>query len=137
MSYVYVISCPGRDRTLYKVGMTESGTPERRLRQLQTGQPERLELVRWWPAMDAPGVERRMHALLAADHYRGEWFAASLSEIGAAYAVASGGRGARMWWVQLRVWLRLWWRRVWRVVEVGLLALGVVALMLFAVGGLT
>jgi hypothetical protein len=110
MGYVYVIECP--ERQLIKVGMT-NGAPARRLAQLQTGQPDPLRLLYAWAVLDAARAERCMHQLLAAQHYRGEWFNVTPDQVIAAWArVVAGRLGVRFrlrwWWARLRRWGAQW-----------------------------
>src|SRR4051812_36646270 len=62
----------GKTSRAVKIGYTE-GEPERRLRALQTGSPERLELV---AVVDADReFEQGLHHHLRAHRNHGEWFA--------------------------------------------------------------
>ncbi len=78
MSYCYAMRFAGE--TDIKFGYAKD--PAKRLKQLQTGQPKRLELIVAWPVSAPAGKElpdRRLHRRFAA--YRispdGEWFAGS------------------------------------------------------------
>jgi hypothetical protein len=67
-----------------KVGISDD--PERRLRQIQTGHPSELRIVKsWWFAStnDAALVEKSVHGLLKVlgAHASGEWFSASPSTV--------------------------------------------------------
>ncbi len=66
--YIYLIRC-GR---YFKIGVADN--PAQRLTMLQIGNPHRLVLVKYWPSINATDEERRIHALLARYHVRGEWF---------------------------------------------------------------
>jgi hypothetical protein len=65
-SYVYAIRCGD----YVKVGVAKN--PMRRLSDLQTAVPYRLELI----GLMVGGfeVEKRLHRLMAESHHRGEWF---------------------------------------------------------------
>jgi hypothetical protein len=56
------------DGTALKVGTSRSH-PQRRLEQLQTGNPNELRLVAWTMALS----ERQVHRALRRWHIRGEW----------------------------------------------------------------
>jgi hypothetical protein len=58
------------DGTAIKVGKSDTH-PEERLRDLQVGNPRRLQLLAHTGHLD----ERRAHRLLWRHHLRGEWFA--------------------------------------------------------------
>jgi len=55
-----------------KIGFTADLDPMPRLRQLQTGSPEQLEVLGKIPAFAS--IERKIQALLAPHNIRGEWF---------------------------------------------------------------
>lgn len=66
--FVYFIQ--GKDRRLIKIGW--SIDPKARLRQLECGSPEPLELV--GALRGSPTDERRLHQQFALQRVRGEWF---------------------------------------------------------------
>lgn len=68
--YVYVIA--NADRR-FKIGM--AADPQSRLHQLQTGQPDRLQLVFSHETNKARDVERAAHTILELHRLTGEWFA--------------------------------------------------------------
>lgn len=75
--YIYAIKVTSKD--LFKIGY--AADPEIRLRDLQTGNPERLILYKqvrvFWPEE----VESLMHATLSYCRVRGEWFEISPTAI--------------------------------------------------------
>ena len=110
MGWVYAIRCPARG--LVKVGRTDRD-PRARLRALQTGQPDVLVLVRVWPCPDSRVAERCMHQLLAAHHYRGEWFSVSEDQVVEAWSRVATGRFG--WWQRVRWRVVVARRRAWRL----------------------
>lgn len=67
--YVYAI----RDaRNRVKIG--KSKDPQRRLRELEVGNPEALELFCSAEVRDASSLERDLHRKFANENLRGEWF---------------------------------------------------------------
>jgi Rha family phage regulatory protein len=79
-SYVYVAQeCTSKR---FKVGISKH--PEKRVRQLNTGNPEKLTLLYAYKAVDGFGDEVSAHKLLSAHSLLGEWFSsdADLSKIG-------------------------------------------------------
>ena len=95
--HVYVISDGAGN---VKVGVAKS--PQRRLKQFQTGNARHLSVHRSAPftGRDPAEVERYAHWLLRSCHVGGEWFAieeklALATLLGAAMAVISGARAPR------------------------------------------
>lgn len=66
--FVYVIQAGD----YFKVGIASS--VESRIASMQTGNPHRIKLLRCWLTSEARDEEAQLHALLAAYHFRGEWF---------------------------------------------------------------
>jgi hypothetical protein len=58
----------------FKIGLAED--PTRRLAELQTGSPDRLELLAWIPGDGA--TERQWHREWAGHRLEGEWFTATV-----------------------------------------------------------
>lgn len=102
MGWVYAIASD--DRPLIKIGRTDRDDVEDRLRQLQTGQPDKLRIVWAWQTPDSRALEAAMHALLHPHHHRGEWFTITPEQAARAYTEATGE------WV---IWPRVarWCRR--------------------------
>ncbi|MFD7098315.1 GIY-YIG nuclease family protein [Streptomyces xanthophaeus] len=67
-SYVYVIGSAGSTRV--KIGTSVS--PDKRLKELQTGNPNRLEVL--WQTPGGRELEARLHQAFAAYRAAGEWF---------------------------------------------------------------
>lgn len=107
MGWVYAIA--SQDRPLIKIGRTDRDDVEDRLRQLQTGQPDKLTIVWRWATPDSRTLEATMHALLDEYHHRGEWFTCTPEQAARAYTLATGD------WV---IWPRVarWVRRRARLV---------------------
>ncbi|MEU2834963.1 GIY-YIG nuclease family protein [Streptomyces lavendulae] len=66
--YVYVIGSSGSTRV--KIGTSVS--PDKRLKELQTGNPDRLEVL--WHTPGGRELEARLHQAFAAHRTEGEWF---------------------------------------------------------------
>lgn len=73
--YVYAI----RERETGKVKLGISKDPERRLKQLQTGNSSQLELVAYRKADNGYADEAECHKLNDSAHVRGEWFESNAS----------------------------------------------------------
>lgn len=63
-----LVRCDG----LVKIGIAVK--PETRLRQLEQAQPNRLKLLRFYPAKTARALERSLHSALSGKRVKGEWF---------------------------------------------------------------
>jgi ribosome-binding protein aMBF1 (putative translation factor) len=73
---LYAIASEGT--ALVKIGCT-TGTVEKRLKSLQTGQPFSLHVLASVPVeADVQRIEKQVHAFLAQERRRGEWFEISL-----------------------------------------------------------
>lgn len=77
--YIYLIHQQGTDR--YKIGLTSS--PEKRLKQLQTGSSDRLTFTHLIQVPDMSQTELSLHRLYARQRIRadGEWFKFANHEI--------------------------------------------------------
>jgi hypothetical protein len=72
--WIYLIS----DGRAYKIGYARD--PEKRLRLLQTGSSESLQII---AVINGPSsLERELHELFAGDRFRGEWFNSSRELLG-------------------------------------------------------
>ena len=78
MRYIYII---GTDRPPYKVGI--STNPQKRLRELQTGHPERLHVLHEQPTQSDRTrlLERVIHRHLKHRRLEGEWFDMDLEDL--------------------------------------------------------
>jgi hypothetical protein len=68
--YVYLMF--STERGDYKLGISKN--PSRRIKQLQTGSGEKIELIDKYLTEYYSEVETSLHGLYAADHHLGEWF---------------------------------------------------------------
>jgi len=119
MGWVYAIACG--DRPLIKIGRTDRDDVGDRLRQLQTGQPDRLTIIYRWPTHDSRHLEQAMHALLDEHHHRGEWFRITPDQALKAYTAATGDL---IVWARVERWARRRARAGVRVVRLTCTAVG-------------
>ena len=75
--WVYVLHCDG----FYKIGIS-TGSPARRARNMQTGNPHRISVLFQIEHEDIEDAEKRLHVAFNDKRVRGEWFQFSLSELG-------------------------------------------------------
>jgi hypothetical protein len=78
IEYLYIIKM--NESAYIKIGVSES--PEERLKELQTGNPELLYLLRTIPFTYAYPVEAMLHERYAAMQQAGEWFELSAEALG-------------------------------------------------------
>jgi len=67
-NFVYLVHASGH----WKLGVSQN--VEQRLRELQTGCPFRVEIVKFWKSEHATKVERALHRRFAEHRMEGEWF---------------------------------------------------------------
>jgi predicted GIY-YIG superfamily endonuclease len=75
MKSVYLIR--GNDGR-YKIGIAKN--PQRRIRQLQTGNSDKLKLIEVYQSENASKIEAALHMQYSPDKLIGEWFDLSISE---------------------------------------------------------
>ncbi len=68
-----------------KIGISEN--PEKRVKNMQTSTPHKLELVTTIAANNAKSVERKLHNILRPYHCVGEWFKITSNEINSLIAI--------------------------------------------------
>lgn len=78
MGNVYLLNAWGTDR--YKIGFTKSDV-KKRIKQLQTGCPDELILVKVYESEEYKSVESWMHRKHHAKRVEGEWFELTPTDI--------------------------------------------------------
>ena len=73
--YVYAI----REKETGRIKIGISRDPESRLKQLQTGNSQQLELIAYRKAENRYKDEARLHRMFSDYHVRGEWFSGEIS----------------------------------------------------------
>ncbi len=66
--YVYIM----KSNEYYKIGV--SSNPQKRLKELQTGNPVEIEIVNSWKVRFAMELEKKLHDLFDRERVRLEWF---------------------------------------------------------------
>ena len=78
--FVYLIRGPKNgSEQLYKIGQTSN--MQNRMRNLQTGSPIKLEIVKFIQTEDALTIERKLHDAFRETRIRGEWFALKKGQV--------------------------------------------------------
>ena len=78
--FVYLIRGPKNgSEQLYKIGQTSN--MQNRMRNLQTGSPTKLEVVKFIQTEDALTTERKLHDAFRETRIRGEWFALKKGQV--------------------------------------------------------
>ena len=78
-SSVYFIGQIADDECKIKIGVSNDRT--RRLRNLQTGNPDPLKLMGWIVSDDAYALEKELHKVFFSRKVNGEWFGISAYDI--------------------------------------------------------
>lgn len=76
MKYIYLIQ--SQEEGYYKIGISKS--PQRRIKELQTGNSSKLKLVETYQTEYAEKIEGALHRRYSHYHKEGEWFNMSISE---------------------------------------------------------
>tara|TARA_R110000772_G_scaffold184082_4_gene295187 strand:- start:84 stop:398 length:315 start_codon:yes stop_codon:yes gene_type:complete len=72
MKIVYLLKECG-DLPKYKIGVTSRGV-EKRIKQLQTGNSERIEVIQTFPSVFNRKIESSLHRKYETKRLEGEWF---------------------------------------------------------------
>ena len=76
--FVYLIE--NTETMEYKIGLTQS-SPEKRVKQLQTGSPARLELRATYKSKYPHRLETLLHRTYSTHRLSGEWFALTQEQV--------------------------------------------------------
>ena len=76
MKFVYLIQ--SLEEGYYKIGVSKN--PNKRLKQLQTGNSSQLKLIESYPSEYAHKIEKTIHNFLSYAKKEGEWFDMGLPE---------------------------------------------------------
>lgn len=74
--FVYLIRC--EENNYYKIGVTKN--IQRRLKQIQTGSPDKIYLVEKYESNYSYKIEKALHGFLSHYHRNNEWFELPLEE---------------------------------------------------------
>ena len=80
MKNVYLISSGEDENKRYKIGITKN-PPLVRLKQLSTGNSEKMEIVHVFQSKWATKLESILHRTYQIDNIRGEWFKLSQKQV--------------------------------------------------------
>ena len=73
MGYIYLLNCwDGEER--YKIGVTKHENITKRIKQLQTGNPEEIIELNKFESDNYHKVETMLHRYYGTKHKKGEWF---------------------------------------------------------------
>ena len=73
MYKIYLISAQHTDANYYKIGWTKRD-PQKRLKELKTGNSHELELVEVFETKWGPRIESNLHKHFGEFRWEGEWF---------------------------------------------------------------
>lgn len=75
--YIYLLQCDFIDKPLYKIGISKN--VERRVKQLQTGNPYKIIVLKKFKTPYAFKIEAALHREYKIDNVKGEWFDIDIS----------------------------------------------------------
>lgn len=76
---VYLLKIINDDKSFYKIGFTK-GSVHKRITELQTGCPFKIELVDYYDTYYGLSVEKNLHKAYSHLKTHGEWFELSIEE---------------------------------------------------------
>lgn len=75
MSYIYLFESVSKFETLYKIGYTRNkNTLKKRVKQLQTGNPNKIRMIDNFETEHGRKVEITLHQIYSMKRLEGEWF---------------------------------------------------------------
>lgn len=80
MSYIYLIECIRDYDTVYKIGYTNNN-PNRRLKQLNTGNDGEMKIINVFETEWGQMVERTLHKVYSHKNINKEWFKLDIKDI--------------------------------------------------------
>lgn len=75
--FVYLL-CDGEK---FKIGMTRQSCIEKRISELQTGNPEEIFISSFYETEHPEKIEKMMHVKYGMSKYRNEWFNLTLDQV--------------------------------------------------------
>jgi len=73
--YIYLFESTSEHETLYKIGFTKNrNTLKKRVKQLQTGNPNKIKMVDFFESNHGRKVETTLHQIHSTKRLEGEWF---------------------------------------------------------------
>lgn len=82
MGYIYLIEAVGDYDTKYKIGFSKNDeTLKRRLKAIQTGNPNKCSICEKFNSEHGRKVETSLHNLYSNKRKEGEWFELELSDV--------------------------------------------------------
>jgi len=75
LGYIYLFESVSEYETLYKIGFTKNkNTLKKRVKQLQTGNPNKIKMVNFFNSEHGRKIETTLHNLYSTKRLEGEWF---------------------------------------------------------------
>jgi len=73
--FIYLFETVSEYETKYKIGYTRNkATLKKRVKSLQTGNPEKIRIVDYFPTKHGRQVETTLHNIFSIKRLEGEWF---------------------------------------------------------------
>jgi len=75
LGYIYLFESISEYETLYKIGFTKNkNTLRQRVKQLQTGNPNKIKMVEFFGSEHGRKLETTLHNIYSIKRLEGEWF---------------------------------------------------------------
>ena len=75
MGYIYLFESISEYQVLYKIGFTKNkNTLKKRVKQLQTGNPNKIKMVEFFGSEHGRKLETTLHNIYSSKRLEGEWF---------------------------------------------------------------
>jgi len=80
--YIYLFESISSYETEYKIGYTRNKiTLKKRVKQLQTGNPKKIQIINFFPTQHGRKVETTLHNIYSQKRKEGEWFDLDLYDV--------------------------------------------------------
>jgi hypothetical protein len=75
LGYIYLFKSISEHENLYKIGYTKNkNTLKKRVKQLQTGNPNKIKMVNYFESYHGRKIETTLHNIYSTRRLEGEWF---------------------------------------------------------------
>lgn len=79
--YIYLLECSSEYETVYKIGYTRNKDTKKRIKNLQTGNKNKIICVDLFETKHGRSVETTLHNLYSYKRLGGEWFDLELVDV--------------------------------------------------------
>jgi hypothetical protein len=79
--YIYLLECVSKYKTTYKIGYTRNKNIKKRIKNLQTGNKDKIKCIDSFESKYGRKVETSLHNLYSFKREGGEWFDLDINDI--------------------------------------------------------